>query len=116
MFKLNKTLFIPIFIVILLFISSCDIIDSIFGGSGEEIIENDTKNIERIEVEYLIDNAKSVITYYNPPPNTPAVDNITGIEFGADITSIAGTSTYKDNMYSTLFNNPAVLGQTIRGT
>ena len=38
MFKLNKTLFIPIISVILLFISSCDIIDSIFGGDGSEDI------------------------------------------------------------------------------
>ena len=58
-------------------------------------MKNDTKNIERIEVEFIIDNAKSVITYYNPPPNTPAVDNITGVEFGTEITSIAGESVYK---------------------
>lgn len=114
MFKLNKTLIIPIFTVIFVFISSCDIIDSVLGGGSTE--PDNTKAIDRIEIEYLIDNAKSIITYYNPPPNTPAVDNITGIEFGADITSIAGTSTYKDNMYNTQFNNPAVLGQTIRGS
>jgi len=106
-----------LFIIFILFLfSGCDIIDSALGGGPTE--QNDTKAIDRIEVEYLIDNAKSVITYHNPPPNTPAVDNSTGIEFGAHITSIAGTSGYNDEskVYGTDFNNPEVLGQLIVGS
>lgn len=82
---------------------------------GGQIPQNDTKNIEMIEVEFLIDNAKSKIIYYNPLPNTPLADNFTGVEFGTNITSISGQSKYEENRFVTSFNNPEVLGQTIRG-
>jgi hypothetical protein len=106
-----------LFIFSLLFLlSGCDIINAALGGGSTS--PNATKTIERIEIEFLIDNAKSEITYYNPPPNTPQVDNLTGTEFGADITSISGTSAYMDeeNLHITEFDNPEVLGQLIRGS
>lgn len=113
---------ILVLFIMLLMISSCELIDTFisdFTGSYEDEDEFTNKtNIERIEVEYLIDNASSVITYIDPPPNTPAVDNFTGIEFGTTVTSIAGNSVYWEDSkeYVTNFDNPEVLGQLIRGT
>lgn len=114
----NRIVIQFIFISTLFLFSSCDIIDSAIGGGPTE--PNDTKAIDRIEVKFLIDNAKSVIDYFNnpnPSDNTHRTDNFTGVEFGADITSMAGTSRYDDERkaYFTDFTNPEVLGQTIRG-
>ena len=103
---------------ILFLLSGCDIVNSALGGGPTR--PNDTKAIERIEIKFVIDNATSVISYHNnpnPSDNTPRVDNFTGVNYGANITSIAGTSSYKDDSkaFFTDFNNPEVLGQTIVG-
>lgn len=102
----------------ILFISGCDLVDTFISdltGNYDDDKSN-TKNIERIEIDYFIDNSTSVITCHNPPPNTPAVETLTGTDFGGDITSIAGPSTYNEsqNYYYTEFNSQN-LGQEISG-
>jgi len=98
---INKYLIV---VTILFFFSGCDIIDEMF-GRGVETTSGKQAEIDRIEVDVFIDNAQ-----YN---TTDGV--VYGGEFIGDFTSIAGTNNFSNNIYNTTFDNPPVLGQTIRG-
>ena len=93
---IRKCLF---FISIIILLSGCDIIDEVMGRGTET--ENGNLSISEVEVEYFIDN----VTYD---------DGGTG-EHQSEFTSNAGTSTFENNVYHTIFNNPSVLGKKITG-
>ena len=103
---IHKLSTILIIISSVVFISGCKLFDT-FKSDLTGNYDDDKKHIDRIEVEYLIDNATSVITYYNPPPNTPAQETLVGAIISGEITSIAGWSEfYEDkNSFETDFNN-----------
>ena len=89
---------------ILFLLSGCDIIDEMF-DRGVDTTNGKQSEIARVEVDVFIDNVQYSTT-----------DGVVyGGEFIGDFTSIAGTSSFSDDVYSTTFDNPPVLGQTIRG-
>lgn len=89
---------------VLFLLSGCDIIDEMFGRGVDTTIGKQAE-IARIEVDVFIDNAQY----------STSDGDVNGGEFNGDFTSIAGTSSFSDSVYSTTFDNPPVLGQTIRG-
>lgn len=99
---IHKYLFI--FSIIFL-LSGCDIVDEMF-GRGVNTTGGDQAEIARVEVDIFIDDAQYSTTD----------GDVTDGEFIGDFTSIAGTSSFSDDVYSTTFDNPPVLGQTIRGS
>ncbi len=98
---ISKYLFI---FSILFLLSGCDIVDEVF-GRGVNSTGGDQAEIDRVEVDVFLDNVQY----------STSDGNVNNGEFIGDFTSIAGTSSFSDSIYSTIFDNPPVLGQTIRG-
>ncbi len=98
---ISKYLFI---FSILFLLSGCDIVDEVF-RRGVNSTGGDQAEIDRVEVDVFLDNVQY----------STSDGNVNNGEFIGDFTSIAGTSSFSDSIYSTIFDNPPVLGQTIRG-
>jgi len=110
-FYLQKIIFI---LSILFLLSSCDIIDEMFGGGSDDSNnnqQNNGKTILRVEVHFFIDDCTIVWTY--PPPQNPITAAHTS--HGASFTSVAGTSTYQNDIYETTFSGTS-LGVAYTGT
>ena len=93
---------------LIVMVTNSNYISNNYTPSNKDIIVTmKVKNtkIARVEVDVFIDNAN-----YNTSDGV-----VTGGEFNGDFTSIAGTSSLENGAYSTKFDNPPVLGQTIRG-
>ena len=102
-----------IFSIIFIF-SSCDIIDEIIGGGTDDSNNqqnNNGKTILRVEVHYFIDDCTIVWTY--PAPRNPITAAHTS--HGLSFTSVAGTSTYQNDIYETTFSGTS-LGIAYTGT
>gem|GEM_PF-3500655 len=70
----------------------------------------DTKNIDRIEVDYFFDDVTYVFRYYDSTPQ----EVVPHSELDAEITSIAGISTIVKQTHLTEFGS-TVLGKTLNG-
>ena len=98
---------------ILFFFSGCDIIDEIIGGSTDDSNNqqnNNGKTVLRVEVHYFIDDCTIIWTYPNRSPITAAHTS-----HGVSFTSVAGTSTYQNDIYETSFSGTS-LGIVYTGT
>ncbi len=102
-----------LFIISVLFIfTGCDIIDAISGGgdSSNNQQDNNVSTILRVEVHYYIDDCTIIWTYPDRNPITAAHTS-----HGVSFTSVAGTSTYQNDIYETTFSGSS-LGIAYTGT
>ncbi|NHZ86495.1 MAG: hypothetical protein GWP19_11545 [Planctomycetia bacterium] len=96
---------------LIVMVTNLNYISNNFSPSNLDInlkMEVKTNSISMVEVEFNIDHAHKYTNYNN---TTDDYDT----EFSDYFTSGAGTSNLSNNIYSTVFNNPPVLGKTIRG-
>ena len=104
--------YLIVFTLLFLF-SGCDIIDEIIGGGTDNSNDqqnNNGKTILRVEIHYFIDDCTIIWTYPNRSPITAAHTS-----HGVSFTSVAGTSTFQNNIYETTFSGTS-LGIAYTGT
>ena len=92
---------------VLFLLSGCDIVDEIIGGGTDDSNNqqnNNGKTILRVEVHFFIEDCTIIWTY--PPPKNPITAAHTS--HGVSFTSVAGTSTYQNDVYETTFNGTSL--------
>ena len=78
---------------------------------GEMNVDELYERITKVEVQYLFDN----VTYTYVDSITQTTDQISGVEHGAEFTSVAGINTHIGKTFISDFEGVMVLGKEITG-